>query len=172
MNHRVLFSCLCALSVIFVSSCNETEPWDDTPPIEEPTISICGNGVLETGEQCDGHLLADTGACGAGQRVQSFTCDPTTCQIATKSCEVISTSGYCGNGVIDSNEQCDGTAVATGIAICDPGQIEKTQIVCKSDCTIDRAASCEAMGTSAVCGNGILESGEECDGTALSLIHI
>lgn len=52
--------------------------------------------------------------------------------------------GVCGNDLIESGEQCDGT---------DPGSCPTG--VCDPDCT------CEAP----VCGNDVLEAGEQCDGT-------
>lgn len=54
--------------------------------------------------------------------------------------------GVCGNDVIESGEECDGT---------DPGACPTG--VCDPDCT------CEDP----VCGNDLIEAGEECDGTAL-----
>lgn len=52
--------------------------------------------------------------------------------------------GVCGNDIVESGEQCDGT---------DPGSCPTG--VCDPDCT------CEDP----VCGNDITEPGEECDGT-------
>jgi hypothetical protein len=125
-------------------------------------IAVCGNGLVEGGEACDG---AQTGSCPAGCRADC-TCAPQ--------------PPRCGDGTKDDGEECDGTDAAT----C-PGR-------CLSDCTcgpepprcgdgtIDDGEACDgaAIGTcevacdaecacvAPVCGNGIVGGNEACDGVA------
>jgi cysteine-rich repeat protein len=79
----------------------------------------CGNGVLDPGEKCDDGNLIDGDGCSS------------TCQ----STEV------CGNGIVDKRvgEECDDGNLIDG---------DGCSSTCKSE----------------VCGNGILDSGEQCDG--------
>jgi hypothetical protein len=84
----------------------------------EAGVSVCGDGVLDSGEQCDSSLIAacPDGRCGDG------------CVCA------------CGNGLLDPDEVCEG-ANASGC----PGGL------CAPDCTCS-------------CGNGSIDPGELCDG--------
>jgi hypothetical protein len=63
---------------------------------EEPS---CGNGNLEFGEQCDFGLLNGF-LCWAGYGSQ--------CNYCTSSCKLKTITNYCGDGVKQSCEQCDG----------------------------------------------------------------
>jgi len=69
--------------------------------------SVCGNGVIETGESCDltnfqNLTCASFGFTGGGTLV----CD--SCQVGTIQC-LGGTGGTCGNGIINTGEQCDAT---------------------------------------------------------------
>ena len=59
---------------------------------------ICGNGVVEQGEECDDGN-STTEACDYGQRG---------CQVCDRNCSEISGQvSYCGDGVIQAGEECD-----------------------------------------------------------------
>ena len=62
----------------------------------------------------------------------------------------------CGDGRVDSGEQCDGNEIA-----CPAGSTGMQ--TCTISCTWDGSA-CVAVPTASVCGNGIIETGEQCDG--------
>src|SRR3954462_1519447 len=79
--------------------------------------------------------------------------------------------GTCGNGLRDSNEECDDgnnksgdgceadcTLPKCGNGVIDPGEDCDGHDVgnyhCSSNCTVE------------MCGNGVIDFGEECDGTA------
>lgn len=94
---------------------------------------LCGNGVVETGEQCD---LGSSGN-GACPKTCSATCTTNTC-----------TSQVCGNGVREGTEQCDNGA--------NNGACPKT---CSSTCETNTC-------TTQSCGNGVVETGEQCDNGA------
>ncbi len=78
---------------------------------------VCGNGVVESGEQCDDGNTTNGDGCSS------------TCQ----------TEGPCGNGVVNAGEQCDDGNTADGDG-------------CSSTCQLET-----------VCGNGIVEGAEQCD---------
>ena len=76
-------------------------------PGETPGGSVCGNGIVETGESCDlttfGILTcASFGFTGGGTLV----CD--SCEISTIQC-IGGVVGTCGDGIINVGEECDGT---------------------------------------------------------------
>lgn len=111
----------------------------------------CGNGIIESGEGCDGGNLGGTSCVSLGWDGGSLSCD-STCQIDTSACT------QCGNGVREGGEQCDGTDLA-GATCGDVGCLGGNAI-CASDCTIDYSQCVECP----VCdGDGVCETDENCD---------
>ncbi len=114
-------------------------------PARLVTYAVCGNSVLESGEECDPPNVTNCTAscqryiasCGNGIVDVGEQCDPPNVVNCTASCQ--NYSAACGNGIIDwgVGEQCDPPNV--------------------SDCT----ASCQSY--TASCGNGIVDPGEGCD---------
>jgi hypothetical protein len=127
--------------------------------------SVCGNGVLDPGEQCDG---AD---------VRGLTCtvlDPfftggtlgcaTNCTLDTGRC----THGTCGNGVIDPGEDCEPSTFDSNRTPCSsllPAETDNALVQCTATTCRYDFSNCNAA-PKAVCGNGKLEAGEQCDGEA------
>ena len=71
--------------------------------------------------------------------------------------------GVCGNGAIEGGEDCDGSEL--GSATCVTEGFTGGVLGCNSDCTFDTSACTTGTG---VCGDGILDVGEQCDGTNLN----
>ncbi len=121
--------------------------------------AICGNERRDGSEECDGSFIGgetcssiDRGFAGGDLR-----CGPD-CRYDTSGCIV----SLCGNGRIDSGEQCDDTAFLTSsCAEYRPGIYESGTLRCTSACKIDES-NCR---TGALCGNGVREGVEQCDGT-------
>ena len=126
---------------------------------------LCGNGTLDSGELCDSTDLNDAtceSVVGVGS-TGTLLCD-STCKFNTTYC---TPSRGCGNGTIEDNEECDGTAFKDNIKSCtayDPMNYSKGSLKCTSTCKIDTSA-CESY-----CGNGSVNSskGEVCDGDNLN----
>jgi cysteine-rich repeat protein len=98
--------------------------------IKPAQTASCGNGVLDTGEECDD---------GANNGMSSDACG-TDCK---KHVCGGSASPVCGNGVIEAGEECDdGAANGTNGDAC-TSQCHATHLCC--------------------CGDGQVEPGEECD---------
>ena len=118
----------------------------------------CGNGVLDPGETCDGTELQGASCRSLGYATGELGCADD-CSLDVSDC-----AGFidCGNGVLDSGEQCDGSDLdgqscedldlGGGTLACDP-------VTCQLDVT-----GCEAKG---ICGDGIADGLEECDGEDL-----
>jgi cysteine-rich repeat protein len=123
---------------------------NDAPP-------LCGDGKVDTGEQCDtGSLNSDS--------------EPDACRT---NCRL----PYCGDGVRDAQEACDdgddGTPddcppdcrlprcgdghVWRGHEVCDDGN-EISGDGCRADCLQDER----------LCSNGLIDDGEQCDGGNLN----
>ena len=82
--------------------------------------AVCGNGIVETGEQCDDNNALGGDGCSS------------TCQIEG-----------CGNGIVEGTEQCDPPESATS---CPAGTAGSG--VCDSDCKIDSSSCCGLSGSS------------------------
>ena len=117
---------------------------------------LCGNGVLESGEECDdantrdgdgcsATCLLEIGLCGDGiiQRLLGEQCEASlhdpNLPYACVQCRF--SSDRCGDGVLDVGEECDNGLLNSTSPDAD----------CRPDCSRAR------------CGDGILDSVEECD---------
>jgi cysteine-rich repeat protein len=114
-----------------------------------PPAPVCGNGALETGEQCDdGNTASGDGcsstctleripACGDGFLDPGEQCDDGN-RTSGDGCRNDCTVERCGDARLDPSEQCDDGNTASGDG-------------CRSDCSIE------------ACGDGRLDPGEQCD---------
>ena len=116
---------------------------------------LCGNGVVDTGETCDGGSdVSCPGACGID------------CQCPA--------AAVCGDGEVNQpSEECDGTDDATcpglcqGSCTCAPycgdGDVNQPSEVCDDGNHVD-GDGCDGNCTTTACGNGIQTGAEQCDG--------
>ncbi len=141
--------------------------------------AVCGNGIQETGEECD---FGDTAA-GDG-------CSAICLWEGKPACAAPTNLGCCGNAVVEAGEECDdnNTAAEDGCsAICLNEGSQAVGAVCGNggapayagnlggeDCDDGNTQSgdgCSSQclregsftGPVSVCGNNIVETGEECD---------
>ncbi len=87
------------------------------------SAGVCGNGAIESGEQCDD----GNGTSGDG------------CSAA---CQLEASPGACGDGFVDDGEQCDDGNTTGG-----------------DGCS----ATCQDEEIPGVCGDGVTDANEECD---------
>ena len=120
-------------------------------PVPAPVVPICGNGVVEDGEQCDGADLGGQTCASKGFVKGTLSCS-SSCAFVTSKCSM------CGNGVIDPGEYCDGKNLR--------GQ------TCESRGFSGGTLRCyECMYNTFYCnqcGNGIVDPGEQCDRSNLN----
>ncbi len=157
---------------------------------QPPAVSVCGNGKIEKGEECDDGNTVEGDSCSAdcaipvcGNGVKQGTeqCDDGN-QVAGDGCErdCTLTPAGCGNGVREAGELCDdGNQVETdgctksctfsaSAAYCGDGTKGGTEacddgnFVSGDGCEVDCTVTPAAV-TSNVCGDGVRSGTEACD---------
>ncbi len=113
-------------------------------------LPVCGNGILDDGEECDdNNLLNNDGCssickleiCGDGIKQANEECDDQNTNNFDY-CRNNCILPYCGDNILDIGEECD------------LGEDNGMDSGCSAECEIECIP---------YCGNGILEEGEECD---------
>ena len=165
---------------------NEAAFWagfaDGSEAIFVATISldVCGNGILESGEECDGQGESaecdpdcTLAVCGDGTLNPSAgeACDDGAQNSDTLpgGCPTDCTLERCGDGTVDAEEACDDGNTIDGdgcqgdceLPICGDGIVDPFEQCddgnannddgCRINCTVPR------------CGDYVIDSGEECD---------
>jgi hypothetical protein len=97
---------------------------------------LCGNGVIDPGEQCD-----------SAAAFMNHTCDPNTCQ---------NIPIVCGNSLVQPGETCDDPALFANNTCAPAGGVTIT-----TPSGPQMIAACNNIPI--VCGNGLKQPGEDCD---------
>jgi fibro-slime domain-containing protein len=126
----------------------------------KPCIPLCGDGIITGTEKCDDGNTTNGDGCSSTCQVEpGATCSgtPSVCTLAV-----------CGNGVVEAGEACDcGTSLTTFPTGCTGpnGLFNGDGTGCSKTCT--KEPICRSGGVTqacaTVCGNGNIETGEQCD---------
>ena len=118
----------------------------------------CGNGAVDTGEDCDGADLGGADCVSQGFVGGTLSCNAS-CQFDTAACT------NCGNDTKEGTEVCDGTDVGTDdCTTIGQGFIGGT-LACAAGCGAFDTSGCTAPPN---CGNGNIDGAEDCDGANLN----
>jgi cysteine-rich repeat protein len=121
---------------------------------QDESSPVCGNGTVETGEDCDDGNTEDGDGCSA------------TCQNES--------TPVCGNGTVETGEDCDdgngdntdacpdGTDGSCLVAACGDGFVQTGVEGCDDGGTTS-GDGCSDLCELENCGNGTVETGEDCD---------
>lgn len=131
--------------------------------------ALCGNGVLNGGEQCDGGACCTAGCqlrvAGAVCRAASGPCDVAeTCSGASPSCPA--------NGFKSNGSPCSDGNLCNGLELCQTGVCNAgTPLVCNDGnvCTTDGCdpgLGCTFTNNSAPCSDGVACTADVCSGGA------
>jgi fibro-slime domain-containing protein len=118
----------------------------DVTSIEVGNPTLCGNGVMDPGEQCDdGNTNAGDGCSRICQIPAGWSCTgwPSICTMA----------GVCGDSILGASEACDDGNTKAGDG-------------CSADCkTVEGGYECRVPGRPCVaaCGDNMIVGGEQCD---------
>ncbi|MBX7194051.1 MAG: integrin alpha [Sandaracinaceae bacterium] len=119
---------------------------------------VCGDGRRDLLEECDGSDLG-TGTCasrGMGFVGGTLACDGS-CRFDTSGCT------RCGNASIDVGEDCDGTQLGGASCVSLMMGFVGGTLACTTACAFDTGACTRPP----LCGNGMLDPSEACDGALL-----
>jgi len=119
----------------------------------------CGNGVVETGEQCDGSDLGGESCLTRGFESGSLGCTAQ-CTFDVSDCD--STGPVCGNAILETGEECDRGQL--GGATCLSLYFMGGQLGCSDSCRYDTS---NCISEVVVCGDGVADGLEDCDGLDL-----
>lgn len=123
--------------------------------------SVCGDGSISEGEQCDGADLNGQSCRGLGYSSGSLACS--NCQFDTLAC----TTAVCGDGILDESEACDGDLL--GGATCAQQGFLTGPLYCDKDCQSFITVACSMFSGSCCDEDGNATPGCE-DGLCTALI--
>jgi hypothetical protein len=130
-------------------------------PPPPPPATGCGDGIVQVpGELCDGTDFGGLTCLSFGSNnINGRLRCTSTCTVDSSGCDPA-----CGNSVAEGTEQCDGadlrgqTCASIGLIlspVLPPGTL-----ACSDTCT-----SFEVSGCNTKCGDGVIQSDEQCEGT-------
>lgn len=146
----------------------------DTSRCRTDGVSLCGDGIVTGAEQCEDRygttpLAATCASSGLGEPDDQtpLRCNPATCTFNPQSCRG-QPERTCGDGRAEQFEQCDGDDLrgleCANVRGRQPYLFRGGVLRCTDACLLDTSG---CIGTSGeICGNGVVDPGEECDGDA------
>jgi len=151
----------------------------DTRLCTTPAVSnnVCGNSILNPGEQCEGDRPIETLTCSYIDHYNAgmLGCNVDTCMLDISDCYV-SPEAICGDGMINGREeQCDGANLGP-VSYCtdlDSSLYSSGMLSCNPPETLNQCrlntSSCIIRPEARYCGDGDANTDEEdCDGEDLS----
>ena len=147
-----------------VLACNATcSGWNTTGCINDN--AVCGNHLAESSETCDGTDLKnqDCTTISGGFTGGTLACNATCDGWNTTGCN---TDPVCGDDVAEGSEVCDGADLRSQDCTTISGGFTAGILACNATCDDWDTSHCWARPVN--CGNGVIDSGEVCDGTNLN----
>ena len=148
------------ISLMLLVACNDRAVGGNHDNVDAATAPSCGNGIVDVGEECDGNPV-DTGPANMCKQLGfdhgTVACFAN-CTIDTSKCII------CGDDEAGGLEACDGENLRG--ETCETRGYTGGTLTCQPGCWGFDESGCTDV-EPAVCGNGIREAEEACDGTDL-----
>ncbi|MBI1934906.1 hypothetical protein HYS31_00550 [Candidatus Woesearchaeota archaeon] len=144
--------------------CKSTDCQFDFSQCDQP--SPCGNAKIDSGELCDdkGPVFGDTiNTCTFFPNYIGGDLGCSGCKLDKTKC---TEQPHCGDKVINTGEHCD-TNVFGLISSCSDLNFSSGAVGCTPGCFLDTSKCVPKQ----KCGNGIIDPGEQCDGTNLGPLN-
>ncbi|HWB80055.1 MAG TPA: hypothetical protein VG755_34055 [Nannocystaceae bacterium] len=140
------------------SGTTETEESSSTDPSSSsestgPTGPVCGDGVMEGTENCDGDDFGEATDCASVNLGTGDLSCTVSCELNVDGCTGME---ECGNDLIEGNEQCEGLDLVG--ETCESLGFVAGALACDRMCNYD-VGECES------CGNGYVDLDDNCDGS-------
>ncbi|MEL6758790.1 MAG: hypothetical protein AAFP04_00175 [Myxococcota bacterium] len=144
----------------------ESDAPDDGDGSDDEPTAVCGDGIRQSGELCDGGDLGGSTCESINFMGGSLGCNAACSSWITTSCVSTTT---CGNEAIDPGEACDGAELQG--ASCESAGFARGGILrCRADCTSLDTGAClrDLPDDGGECGDGVVDEDEVCDGAGLA----
>ena len=146
--------------------------------VDAPPPDVCGNGIVEQGEECDDSntlpgdgcsptCTIEEGECGDGTVDPPEQCDPPDGVTCDDQCQTIPI--VCGNGIVEQGEECDDGNTVPGDGCSPTCTFEEVSVVTNrgspEQCDPPDGVTCDdqCQTIPIACGNGIVQPREECE---------
>lgn len=137
------------------------EPCSSCEP--STTVAVCGNQIVESGEECDGELSCTREClrieCGDGRLDSGEECDPPNGDDCSATCRALS----CGNNRLDSGEECEPPLIGSCNDACLLVECGNLRLDEGEECDPPQPGACDSSCLLIECGNGRIDAGEGCD---------
>lgn len=151
--------CAVALAALVVGACGHAAS-DASVGSESTGATVCGNGIVEGDEECDGLDLVGEDCTTRGFASGILRCSE--CSLDASECT------NCGNGVLDADEPCDGER--SNGQTCATEGFFAGDLACTPTCELD-TSRCHECGDAVIDDDEICEAGQLGAHTCASLGH-
>ena len=145
---------------------NDENNNDETENDSDSTDAVCGNEIVESGEECDGNVKLCTEIDDTLYSGGKAKCKDDCSGFSTLTCDEVPYE--CGDNKVEGPEICDG-----GVEDCvniDPLLYSGGKAKCNDECNGYELETCEEIFHE--CGNNTVEGPEVCDGNLKDCVEI